>query len=445
MENQVQNPSEAAHATSPDRLAIDGGPPACPYFTGPSFPGGELIAEEEEAAVIRVVRSKRLFRHYGLEFPPPPSENAQLEQELAAKFGASSALTVSSGTAALQCAITALKTSPGDEILVPAFTFIASAAAVVLAGCVPVIVDIDASLGMDPEDVERRITKRTKAIVAVHMRGAACDLTAIKGIADRHGLPIIEDVAQAAGASLGGRALGSIGALGCFSFQFQKVITCGEGGAIIAGDAELMKRALIFSDTVSWMRPGSTVTEPEIMLGMNARLPELSAAVLRVQLGRLDGIVSNGLRHQATLRDAVIDVTGDAECIRKDHGPGSDNGTVFIFHARSRQAAAFIVKALQAEHIWANRVLDTDAADPGAHVYYGWKPVVERRSWHADGSPWSHGRRDIDYSPDAHPHSVERLARGVHIDLHASAQDEHFILVAKALRKVLRDPRAGFR
>jgi 8-amino-3,8-dideoxy-alpha-D-manno-octulosonate transaminase len=427
-----------------DRLAIDGGAPACPQFLGPTFPGAELVGEEEEAAVVRVVRSRRLFRHYGLEFPPPPSENSHLEGELASHFGSTSALTVSSGTAALQCAVAALKLAPGDEILIPAFTFIATAAAVVLAGGVPIIVEIDDALGMDPADVERRITKRTRAILPVHMRGGACDVRAIKAIGDRHGLPLIEDVAQGAGASLGGRPLGSHGALGCYSFQFQKIITCGEGGAIVAGDSELFRRASIYSDTVSWVRHDSTIREDEIMLGMNARMPELSAALMRVQLGRLDGIVERGRKHQAALKAAVADAAPGTATMRGSHDPEGDNGTCLIFFTPSPATAEFVANALQAEQVFAGRLFDPEQPNPrrDTAVYCGWKPVVDQRSWLADGSPWSHAGQALDYTSAAHPSSVAKLARAVQVDIHPSASDEHFRGVAHALRKVLRDPRA---
>ena len=149
----------------------------------------------------------------------------------------------------------ALGISPGDEVLVPAYTFVATAAAIVLAGGVPVIVDVDASLGMSAADLGRRISPRTRGVVAVHMRGAACDVDAIREVADAHGLPVVEDVAQAAGATLRGRALGSLGQLGCFSFQYNKAITAGEGGAVVARDAELFRRVNVYGDTVAWLRP----------------------------------------------------------------------------------------------------------------------------------------------------------------------------------------------
>ncbi|HEU5088941.1 MAG TPA: aminotransferase class I/II-fold pyridoxal phosphate-dependent enzyme, partial [Roseiflexaceae bacterium] len=190
------------------RLAIDGGTPARQRRDPSMYPGGNAIGAEEEQAVIEVIRSKRLFRYYGPN--PGPSRAAELEQAFAAHMGASHAVAVTSGTAALMCALMGVGVGPGDEVIVPAYTWIASASAVAMVGAIPILAEVDESLTLDPEDAERKITRRTRAILPVHMRGAPARMDALLDVAARHGLRVIEDAAQANGGSFQGRRLGSI-------------------------------------------------------------------------------------------------------------------------------------------------------------------------------------------------------------------------------------------
>ena len=205
----------------------------------PMYPGGMAIDREEEQAVLEVLRTKRLFRYYG----PAEGESkvASLEKAFAQFMGAEYAVAVNSGTSALISGLQGLGVGPGDEVIVPAYTWIASAAAVLTVGAIPVIAEVDSSLTLDPEDVRSRITPYTKAIMPVHMRGAPCDMKSILEIAQEHGLKVLEDTAQADGASYGGRRLGSMGDAGCFSLQFNKIITSGEGGMVVTGDEEVWR------------------------------------------------------------------------------------------------------------------------------------------------------------------------------------------------------------
>ena len=196
------------------KLAIYGGKPARTTKNPPLFPGGMMIDEKEEQAVIEVLRSKRLFRYYG----PFDSQSKveEFEKKFAGMVCTRYALGTNSCTNALMIALLAAGVQPGDEVMVPAYTFVASAAAIVAANAIPVIVEIDDSFTIDPLDIEKNITVRTRAIMPVHMRGMACNMDAITDIAKKHGLAVIEDVAQANGALYKGKPLGSIGDAGCF-------------------------------------------------------------------------------------------------------------------------------------------------------------------------------------------------------------------------------------
>jgi len=275
----------SSQESGPGTLAIQGGTPAKKRPDPPMFPGAMLIDEEEEQSVLQVLRSKRLFRYYGPQ--PGPSKVEELEDAFANCMGTQYALAVSSGTAALICGLQGIGVGPGDEVIVPAYAWIASAASVLAAGAVPVVAEVDQSLTLDPADVERKITPHTKAIMAVHMRGAPCRMDELLTIAQNHGLKVIEDTAQSNGGSYKGQRLGSIGDVGCFSLQFRKIITSGEGGMVITDDEQSWKRAFMFHDVIGGLRRNLSVDE--ILWGINFRMPELLAAVAVVQLGRLEG------------------------------------------------------------------------------------------------------------------------------------------------------------
>ncbi|HEU0116528.1 MAG TPA: aminotransferase class I/II-fold pyridoxal phosphate-dependent enzyme, partial [Thermomicrobiales bacterium] len=217
-------------ATRATKLAIDGGAPAVTTPLPPMFPGGMRIGPEEEEAVLRVLRSKRLYRYYGPT--AEPSRVAELEEAFAPVVGVKHAAAVSSGCASLICGLAGLGVGPGDEVIVPAYTWIATASAVMAVGAVPILAEVDESLTLDSADAERKITRHTKAIVPVHMRGAPSAMDEVLAVARRHDLKVLEDVAQADGGSYHGRRLGGIGDVGAFSLQFNKIITCGEGGMV---------------------------------------------------------------------------------------------------------------------------------------------------------------------------------------------------------------------
>ena len=235
---------------------------------------------QEIAAATRVMRRGRLFRHL------PGNEQGEcdhFERALAAHLGVRHALTVSSGTNALICALAGLGIRPGDEVILPAYTFIATAGAVVAAGAVPVMADIDAGLTLDPLDTAARITRRTRAIIAVHMDGKPANLRALRALARRRGHWLIEDVAQAAGGHYRGKPLGAWGDAGCFSFNQFKTLTCGEGGALVTARREVHERAVIHHDMGCAFRLGARGFRTPLFIGGTLRASELQGAILRVQ------------------------------------------------------------------------------------------------------------------------------------------------------------------
>ena len=245
----------------------------------------------------------------------------RFERELAARWGCRHALALSSGTAALHTALMAAGIGPGDEVIVPVFTYVATALAVVHAGARPVFADVDAATwNIDPERVAQAVTPRTRAILPVHMCGVACDMGALGEIARRHGLRVIEDAAHAHGSTLNGKWLGTVGDAGCFSFGSPKTITTGEGGALLTDDPELARRARMAmnlgectpdgepSMTLDFFSPETRLDYP--MVGWNYRMSVAQAALGLGQLARFDAIRAARRRNAAALRRGLADVPG---------------------------------------------------------------------------------------------------------------------------------------
>jgi dTDP-4-amino-4,6-dideoxygalactose transaminase len=396
------------------------------------YPGGNEIDAEEEQAVLESLRAKRLFRYYGPN--PGPSQAAELEKEFAAHSGAQRALAVTSGTAALICGLRGLGVGPGDEVIVPGYTWIASAAAVLAVGAVPVVAEVDGSLTLDPVDAEARITPYTKAIMPVHMRGMPCNMDALTALAQRRGLRLIEDVAQADGASYHGRRLGTYGDVGCFSLQFNKIITSGEGGMVITSDDEVWKRAVMWHDVIGGLR--GDFPRDEILWGVNFRMPELLAAVARVQLRRLDGLLTAMRARKAMLQGAVAPVAArKGVAFPTPHDAEGDASVCMIMLAPDVAAAKRMGKALDAEGVDTWQLYDPEHVD--YHVYAHWIPIVEHRNWSAEGGPWRSAHREVSYGVEVAPRTLDLLSRTVHLDINPLYTNEDVEETAEAVVKVL--------
>jgi len=395
-----------------EKLAIQGGPPARRRADPPMFPGAMVIDREEEQAVLEVLRSRRLFRYYGPE--EGPSKVAELEQAFAARTASRYALAVSSGTGALISGLRGIGVGPGDEVIVPAYTWIASPASVLAVGAVPVIAEVDDTLTLDPADVEAKITPHTRAILAVHMRGAPCRMDALLDIAERHRLKVVEDTAQSDGGSYRGRSLGSLGDVGCFSFQFRKIITSCEGGMIVTDDEEVWKRAFMFHDVIGGLR--SDFPMDEILWGINFRMPELLAAVMLVQLGRLDGLLA-GMRARKRMLQAGIQEVAQRKGVtfREITDPEGDTAVALVFFVENPTVAERVSEALQAENIGASVLYHPDRVD--YHVYSHWVPIMKQRTWSPEDGPWRWARREIRYDAEMCPRTLELLGRAVHLDV----------------------------
>jgi 8-amino-3,8-dideoxy-alpha-D-manno-octulosonate transaminase len=417
---------------SDDKLAIYGGTPARQRPDPPMYPGGMMIDEEEEREVLDTLRTKRLFRYYGPQ--AGPSKVDALEKNFAELMGVRHALAVTSGTAALICGLQGIGVGPGDEVIVPAYTWIASAAAVLAVGAVPVVAEVDESLTLDPADAEHKITKYTKAIMPVHMRGAPARMDDILAVARKHGLRVIEDTAQADGASYRGRRLGTLGDVGCFSLQFNKIITSGEGGMVITDQEEVWKRAVMYHDVIGGLR--NRFAPEEILWGINFRMPELLAAVMLVQVRRLDGLLT-AMRERKRMLKAGIEATAQRKGVtfRTLNDPDGDAAVALIFFTETPAKALAVADALRAENIGAGVLYHPDRSD--YHIYAHWTPIMTQRTWTANGGPWRWAQREIRYTLDMCPRSLDLLGRAVHLDVSPLLTNEDVEETVEGVNRVL--------
>jgi len=380
------------------------------------FPGGMELGAEEIAAATRVLSSKNVFRYYGVG--EGPHEVADFETEFAAHMGAKHALCVNAGSSALICGLIGAGVGEGDEVIVPAYTWNATPNAVIAARATPVLAEVDESLTLDPDDVARKIGPKTKAILPVHMRGAPADMDALTTLAGEHGLVVVEDVCQSAGASFRGRRLGTFGDAGAFSLQFNKIITTGEGGVMITDRDDLYDLAIDVHDCAGSVRRGAGLPR---FPGWNFRASELQGAVARVQLTRLDGLLERMRATQRRLADRVERLPGLT--LRRLNDDGGDAGICLIAFTTSAAHAADAVEALKAEGVLAMRIYDPSFAD--LHVYPYWAPVLAYLK--DKGAP----------APDC-PRTLDLLERTIHVDLSPLLEEDDVDELALAFEKVAR-------
>jgi len=407
----------------------------------PTFPGAMMIGEEEKKAVLEVLDSKALFRYYGPQ--GNLNKTKKFEDEFAEYMGTEYALAISTGTAALCIGLTAAGLGPGDEVIVPGYTWIASALSVVACRAIPVIADVDESLTLDPEDFEAKITERTKAVMPVHMRGIGCRMDEIMKIAKDHGLTVIEDDAQSCGAEYKGKKLGSIGDIGMFSFQLNKIITAGEGGALITNNKGLFERCVMVHDVAS-LREGPKVWwrfETEPIMGMNYRMNEISAAILIEQLRKLDKVLGTTRRNKDKIKKGISDIEGLE--FREVPDPKGDTGICLMFFLPSAEKAQKIAEALRAENIdgpgYGTKV-SYIPDKPDWHVYTYWYPLLQKRTFTMEGCPFTcpYYKGKIEYSKDMCPTTLSLLSRTVHMDISPLLTEDDVDSIIEGIHKVAR-------
>lgn len=325
------------------------------------------IDEKDIDAVNRVLRSGNLYRHshsYG------KSECDLFEGELSRFFNSKYSLAVSSGTNAIIAACLGVGVEPGDEVILPGYAHIGTFSAILAAGAVPVVANIDDSLSLCPEDTVQKISKKTKAIIAVHMNGYSSSIKRLSRLALDSGLFLIEDCSQSMGGAVDGKFLGTFGDIGCFSFNQHKILSCGEGGAIVTNNKIMHERAFYCHDPVAFSREQAKEFTSNPFLKFSMRLPEMSAALLRGQLSRLnDSLVFYRERKQRII-EKLKEITRLELEVEFSSNPTSDCGIgVRLTFLTQSECNSFL--ALLNE----NEIYAQSAINSGAHVFTSWQKV----------------------------------------------------------------------
>lgn len=416
-------------------LAVNGGPKARTGKNLPMFPGGLEIGAEEKKEVLEVLDSKYLFRYYGPQ--EMPSKVKRLEEDYARYLGVKHCLAVNSCTSALISGLVAVGVEPGDEVIVPSYTFFATCAAVVAAKALPIVCEVDGSLTMDPEDLERKITKRTKALIPVHMRGMPAKMDRIMAIARKHGLKVVEDVAQANGGSFGGQKLGSFGDVGAFSLQYHKTITAGEGGIVASNGDLVYTRAQAYHDVAAcWRKDRFAPPEfaGEIFFGVNFRMSELHGAVALAQFRKLDSIVGRMKKNKDRIKDRMGKLRGIE--FREVTDAKGDTAVCLIFYLPEAGVVQEFAEALQAEGVEASGIFNKGV--PDWHMYQHWSMLHGKMMHSKKGCPFNCPLSDPvpEYRPDACPQTGAWLGRSVHLDIPPQLSEADCDQIGEAIKKV---------
>ena len=412
------------------KLAIAGGAPVRAKPLKAGFWGPQYYGEEERQQLQDVLTTRRPFRWYG-PGDEPPMKVAAFEKEFAARIETRYALGVTSGTAALQCAMAALQIGPGDEVILPAWTWHSCYNAIVLAGALPVFAEIDQSFNIDASDIEGRITPRTKAILAAHLQGNPSDMDPILAIARKANLKVVEDCAQSAGASYKGRPVGSMGDINIHSLQINKTITAGEGGALTMNDPILFERAARFHD-LGGLRPlhekiagGHHV---EFFPGANFRMSEFTGGVLLAQLRKLDRIVRDVRTNARRVYDGIRDLPGLH--VRRLPDAAGELGSGIFLGFKSKELRDRYMAAMKAENV--------PASPPGGSVLLPTQSHIEnKRTLHPEWPSFTSERgRTIQYGAACCPRTIDILNRfaGVSVDPKFTSRETDDIVAA--IRKV---------
>lgn len=409
------------------QLAIDGGKPAITALLPGSLQGVLDIDQKEIDAVTKVLKSKRIFRFLN---KPEDSESAQLEQCFCRLCDVKYALATSGGTTSLIAALVGIGIGSGDEVIVPGYTYIATAAACLTVGAIPILAEIDETLTISVDDIAKRITPYTRAIIPVHMRGSICDMDAINQLAKQHNLKVLEDCAQANGGRYHGRAVGGLGDVGAFSLQHFKVITAGEGGMVTTNDTNIFRRSAIRHDSAMHFWREEEVWET--FAGENFRMDEMRAALGLVQFGRMAGILEKCRYAKAALRRQTAKLTHLIP--QKQHCSKGDCGTIFVVYLKNAAAAQRFSQALAAEGVPNATVYNKQI--PDRHIYAMWDYVMEKHTHDHTGWPWTAAHRPIEYHKQMLPQTLDILGRCISIGLNQHWQDEHIDAVAGAFAKV---------
>lgn len=387
------------------------------------------LGQQEIDEVNKVINARQMFR-VGDPKSGHLQEADRFEKEWAKTIGVKHSLLLSGGgTAALMAGLAGMGIGPGDEVIVPAYTFMATAAAVLMVGAIPILAEINETMTLDPKDVAKKIGPHTRAIIPVHICGIPADMKKLTALARKHKIMVLEDCCQADGGSFNGKRLGSWGQAGAYSFNDYKIMSAGEGGALATNDPVIYERASIFSDSGAAFRPYAGNFTMPVFLGYQFRTTEVTGAILRMQLQRLAGILSDLRRIRARFVSELKGKPGINFAPSNDLK--GDCGVVISFQYPTEAIARAFAKS-EGVGGWL-------PIDSGKHVYSNWDPILQHRVGHHPGMnpylmPQNKGLR-LKYTKDMCPRTLDILKRTVFINLNPDWKEAQIRTQIAACRK----------
>jgi 8-amino-3,8-dideoxy-alpha-D-manno-octulosonate transaminase len=394
--------------------------------------GFEVFGEEEKRQIQDVLDTGVLFRYEFADQRKGVYKVREFEEKFAQYCGTVYALAVTSGTSALKVGLAALGVGPGDEVITQGFTFVATWEAILELGAIPVFTEVDATMNMDPEDLEKKITPKTRCIVPVHMLGAQARIADIVRIADSHAIPVLEDTAQATGGRINGRHLGTFGRCGTFSFDAVKTLTTGEGGMIITADESLWRAMSEYHDHGHdhAVNPGGRGGEGRRFIGSNYRMMEIQGAIGLAQLAKLDMMLAEMRKNKARLQEAASVIPGVS--FRELVDANGDTATHFSFFLQDREHCRRVNGVLRENGCGA-----INFAENTWHYYPKWEHLLNGKTLAVGGWPFAEpgGRKRVTYDPAALPASAALMDRNLVYPVSVRMSEERLAAICEALKK----------
>jgi len=373
-----------------------------------------------------------LFRYEFIEQRKGVFKVREFEEQFARYCGTGYAQAVTSGTSALKAALTALGIGSGDEVITQGFTFVATWEAILEVGALPVFTEIDATLNMDPADLKKKITSKTRCIIPVHMLGAQARVKEIVEIGKIHGIPVLEDTAQAAGGRIDGRHLGTFGQCGTFSFDAVKTMTTGEGGMIITGDESLWRAMSEYHDHGHdhVVNPGGRGGEGRRFIGSNYRMMEIQGAIGLAQLRKLDSMIMAMQKNKAILKEAVLSIPGVE--FRQLLDEKGDTATHLAFFMQDAKHCRRVNDELRSHGCGA-----VNFSENTWHYYPRWEHLLEGRTLASSGWPFVgiDGKRRVVYDPRILPSSAGIIERTLVLPISVKMPEERLAIMCDALKR----------
>lgn len=396
------------------------------------MPGFEVFGDEERKEINDVLETGILFRYEFGDQRNNVFKVLEFEKNFANYCGAKCAQAVTSGTAALKVAMAAMGIGPGDEIITQGFTFVATWEAILDIGAIPVFTEVDETLNMDPADLKKKITDKTRCIIPVHMLGAMARIQEIVAIAAEYNIPVLEDTAQAAGGRIRGKHLGTFGDCGTFSFDSVKTMTTGEGGMIITNDEKMWQNMSEYQDHGHdhAVNPGGRGGEGRSFIGFNFRMMELQGAMGIAQLAKLDSMIRAQKAHKKKLKEAASAIPGIT--FRSLVDEEGDTATFFAFIMKSSEQCQAVNDILGDAGVGA-----INFSENSWHFYPSWEHLINGSTLTSSGYPFAEpgGKRRVIYDPDVLPQSADIMSRTLVYPVSIKMSDEQLEKMCQALQK----------